>query len=850
MKTISLLLLCLTGLQLSAQEQSQIPKISSQITEYFNYHKHTKVFLTTDKSHYKPGETIWLSAFLSNLNNQPIAEVNGSLHVKLFDKKGNTIVQETFKTNVYPISGDLEIPEDIATDQYFLVAYTSLPDSPDEIFLSPIKIDPEFSDQWVAETELKDSVSISGQKNELLLVLREISGDKKKNTLLRYEVLNGTKVIDKGKLKTDNDGKATIPFIISGETDGNPFRIMLTDIKDEWRHEVFIPTNIDPIIIKFYPEGGNLTTGIATKIGFTAFNKWGLPIDIVGTLTNQDDKPVTMVKTFVKGLGQFPVNNDGTQKLKLVITGKTGTGQSFTIPAPDSNGMSLSIARMDADFISTNLAFADKQKHSVSLMLSQGNKIYWAADMEIAGIGRIKIPTENLPQGINLLSAFTETGTLLAERIVFQKEKNELKISVQPAKTSLQTTDSMKVKIRITDSRDELLSGHFAISVSDLMRQSTLQQQINEYIPVSSELETPFSLVSGNMILFDNFLIANRIKGFYWDKIRQFKPENISDPNSVNNEITGEVTDKSGNKVNKAKVSLVNNKNMQLLTTITNAEGVFSFTNIGKGKSEDYTAKATDQEGKRELNITFRKNMDGLISDYVSQMATKYGLSHKDKIASASYFENNSFLFPKTPSPVKTNATAYESQRKLLSGSTNLLDVIKSVKPFRLVNNQIVFFGSENSLNFQGGALIVLDGQQMGTDVSALSNLSTTEIDHFTVSTNPMDIQRYTGLNSVGLIEIFLKNGKYRTTEPMEKSKNKYDGLYRISNTFPTEPVNPKRDVRTTLLWIPDQKIDSSGEFWFTITAGKVISDFEINVQGISDNGQMGSGKAVFSVTK
>lgn len=857
MKTLTFLIFMLAGMQLMAQEQSPIPKISQQITDYFNFYQQEKVFVTLDKTHYKPGETIWFSAFVADANNQVVADENGQLFVKLFDNKGNAVVQEIFKKNGNPIPGDILIPEDISADQYYLVAYTSLQHNPEEIFSTPIKIDPEYSNQWVAETAFKDSLSISGQKNDIYIILREISGDVNKNTQLRYEIQNGNDVIEKGKLKTDESGKATISFIIPAKTNGEPFMCVLSDNKNEWQHEIFLPTNIDPLIIKFYPEGGNIIPGTPTKIGFTAFNKWGLPVDVEGSLVDQEGKTISLVKSFTKGLGLFPVNIDETKKIKLVLSEKTGMGQTYVIPSPDPNGLSLSVVKSDADFISANLIFADKQKHKFSLMITQGSKMFWAADMEIDGLGRIKIPTDNLPKGINLLSVFSNTGTLLAERIVYKDEQKELKLEISPSQKNLQSNEQLKVKISLTGENSQPLSGIMAISVTDLMRKEYNDKQIKEYITVDSELETPFSLISGvikdrlgNSALLDVYLISNRIKGFHWDKIRQFNAGNTSESNSANKGISGEVTDKGGNKVIKAKVSLVNNKNMQLLSTTTNDEGIFSFPNLNKSNWDDFSAKATDQDGKRELNIVLRKDMEGQISDYIQQLAVKCRLGEIDRVADANYFENNSFLFSKPTKQNKPNTSALDNQRKMLSSTTNLLDVIKTIKPFKLMNNQIVFFGSENSLNYQSGALLVLDGQQLGTDVSSIQNISTTEIDHINVSTNPMDIQRYTGLNSVGVVEIFLKNGTSRTQEATVENKNKYNGIYRIPNTFSTDPVNSKRDIRTTLLWIPDQKINETGEFEFTLTAGKIVSDFIIDVQGISDNGDMVSGKATFSVVK
>lgn len=859
MKTLTLLIcIVLSGMALPAQEQSPVPKISGQISNYFSDFPREKIFVMTDKVHYKPGETIWFSAVVTNAGNQPALNGSRELYVRLYDKKGNPVVQDIFRLKDGFAPGDLSIPDDLGEDSYYLVTYTSVQTLLDEISMCTLKIDPLYTNQCVAEIVAKDSISVSGQKNELFVILRTISGDIRKNTPVRYQLLNGTEIIAREKLKTDGQGKVTIPVNIPAKTNGDPFTCVLTDARESWKHEVFLPTDLDQVVLHFYPEGGHLLKGTPAKIGFTAFNKWGIPVDIEGSVLDQQGKPVTMVKTITKGLGLFSFVQEGNQKYKLQITGKTGRNQSFDLPAPNQDGLALSVLKTDGGFISANLTFADKQKHSVAATITHGTNMYWAADMEIDGIGRIKVPVENLPHGINLLSVFSKEGTLLADRLVFQDKKEDLKIEVQPDKNSLQPNQKMAVKVSLKDENGQPIAGSIMVSVTDKFSNRPAKSKIEECLLIGSELENPLSLITsavndkiGNSTLMDLFLIANRTKAFDWDKIIPFKTGNSTEPNTRNNGISGFVTDKKGNKMHKAKVSLLNNKSMQLFTTTTNVDGRFTFQSLNAANIGDFSAKATDPNGKKEFSVVYDQNFDAKISNLVTHFALKNSLLHHDQIVDETYFKNNPDLFLKAPRINKPNTSGIDNQRKLLMASTSLLDVIKTIKPYKILNNQIVFVGSENSINYQGGALIVLDGQQLGTDISLIQNISPMEVDHLNVSTNPMDIQRYTGLNSVGVIEIFLKNAKI-TEQPTsrESTANRYDGVYRIPNEFQAEPAGQKNDARTSLVWIPLAKTDKNGRFEFWVTSGKVISDFEIEVQGITDNGRMGSGKAIFSVTK
>jgi hypothetical protein len=113
-----------------------------------------------------------------------------------------------------------------------------------------------------------------------------------------------------------------------------------------------------------------------------------------------------------------------------------------------------------------------------------------------------------------------------------------------------------------------------------------------------------------------------------------------------------------------------------------------------------------------------------------------------------------------------------------------------------------------------------------------------------------MDIQKYTGLNTIGVIEIFMKRGNKPEVAIQKENTSKYENGFRIPNIFPAESTNLKNDQRTTLQWIPNQKVDETGQLEFTVTAGKVLTGFLIDVHGVSVNGLTNSGTAEFSVVK
>lgn len=786
MKILCLLIALLaTGLLLPAQEQVIVPKITQRLTSYMSAHPTEKIFVATDKTNYRPGETIWFRVLVTDDNLQPISEESNKLYVKLFDARGAIRADGLFKLKKGRSACDITLPKDLAKGVCFLCVYTSASVNSEDISVTKLVVDPSYGNQWMAESSLKDSISVAGEKNELYVVLKELTGAVQKNTTIRYQLLNGQEVIQKGKLKTDGTGKLTIPFVLPVRSNGAPFVCQLSDNREEWVKELFLPTNLDSVYVSFFPEGGSMVPGAVSKIGFTAFNKWGMPVDIEGNLQNQHGQAIP-VRTFTRGLGLMAIETKAGEKYTLKMNGKSGQSQSFPLPEINPEGVALSVRKVDADFITTAINFPDEQKHQVALTVTRGGTVYWSAEPEINKSAGIRIPVKDLPHGINLLSLFSVKGQLLASRLLYVEKFQELNIKVQPEKVSVKTGETATIKVQLTDETGKPIDGNISIAVADRARLAQKQPQINEEMQLCAFLETPFELISSAFkgkitqnTLLDVFLITNRLKHFDWSKI---------------------VSDNQDNARNQ----------------------------------------------KAAGNLLLETRLGTLMELY----AKRENWIYREKAPDPGYLSANAMLFAKAPKVVKSNTISLDHQRKMLESASGILDVVKTMKQFRIINNQIVFSGSENSINYQGGALIVLDGQMLGTDISNINSISPMDVDHINVSTNAMDIQKYTGLNSVGVIEIYTK----RATAPVEvkvtEVVEKYENGYRIPNIFPATPASPKNDLRTTLCWIPFQEVNITGQFEFTLKASSVSADFVVDIIGISNDGRLGSGKAVFSVTR
>lgn len=171
-------------------------------------------------------------------------------------------------------------------------------------------------------------------------------------------------------------------------------------------------------------------------------------------------------------------------------------------------------------------------------------------------------------------------------------------------------------------------------------------------------------------------------------------------------------------------------------------------------------------------------------------------IHHSNFTEEVYYLANNPVLIEKLneQKKVKKSDPLYKQQ---LRNGVALRDVIKNMKQYDVIGDKIVFLGARNSLNYQGGALIVLDGIKLGESIGILNQINPYDIEEIFISTNAGDIHRYTGLNSVGIIEIKTKRG----ISPENEDAADYDKEFQSPDYSKNE--NTEDDLRTTIFYAP-----------------------------------------------
>jgi hypothetical protein len=181
------------------------------------------------------------------------------------------------------------------------------------------------------------------------------------------------------------------------------------------------------------------------------------------------------------------------------------------------------------------------------------------------------------------------------------------------------------------------------------------------------------------------------------------------------------------------------------------------------------------------------------------------------------------------------------------------MDLIYEIKPYKMVDGKIVFMSlGPNTLLNQQGAAIAIDGVYRGTDPTVLKTIMRVDIDKVYVSTNPNDIARYTGLNSIGIIEVYTKAAS--SAKKMLSETNDQVLTERVFQN-PEDPgsgTNGKQKsiLPKTFFWRPEVLTDAAGKATITYFNGGIPGEVVVTVEGISTSGQAVSGSVVYRVGK
>ena len=833
-------LICLVSLAFG-QESDFISQLKTKLLLYRTQKTDQVIVVQTDKMLYRPGETIWMKGYVADAITHLLSLKSLEFVVQLTDNKGVIVTEGKYLLKNGVVDCSFQISVDQPTGIYYLIAYTPEMEvlGVKSVFRKELAIGrPEHLDM-VSHLEYSKPFFTPERKETATFRLKDFSGKPISGKKFEYQMIYEGRELLSGKGKTGVNGAGEIVFFTPSPQNGSAMMVSLDILSGTDKLNLIsqIPLESEKISIAFFPDGGKLVPGIPQMIVYEAKDQLGNPVNIKAEVINDQGKIVTSTATLYPGLGVFSLLNGANKGMKMRVISDIGRGQETLLPSLSPGCMSITVKKNDGKNISLLLGRSPKSGLAKFIIVAASNgEMVWASDFELEQSGVINVPLDHFLSEFAAVAVFSETGMLVAQRLIYTGKTQSLNVTFSPNKSVYKKGEEGEIRVKITGSDGRAVKAELAVSLADHYAFPASSTDIG-FLNYGLDKPYPFSepVDKVNRVALDYYLATNRLKGFDWDQIIAIDPAKTLNIRMGEMRISGKVLDAKDLPVPNALVSLTNSL-LQQFNARSDQHGEFVVVLPVSVDKNNLSASATDGTGKGNYRVKLNKSFkDELVNHLNNASITNWQIL--DQLSESNYFKENPDYFKSNASSKVRNSDKKIREpywKKYLNSNSNLLEILKTIRPYELMGGKIIFRGG-NSINYQDGALIVIDGQKMGTDASQLSTINPQDVEDIQILLDPIDMSRYTSLNSVGVIEIKTRRGKVENESSQLPDR-------RIENTTksfkPMAIGNEKYDLKTTLQWIPVLFTDEKGEATISFRTGGIKSNFILEIAGFTDRGQ------------
>lgn len=457
-----------SGIGVTTFENEFVQSLKEKFRKFHENAPQDRIHVQTDKSFYKPGETVWFTAHLRDAATLKPSANSDIVHVELITPKGSTAKHFKIVAKEGNAQGDFDL-SGFTGGIYKIKAYTEWQKNDENALL----FEKEITVQAVVMPRLKMKIDFEkkayGKGDEVVAKLELTTNENKPlaNKKIKFKAqLSGVDFEEKS-VTTDAAGKVSLKFNLPKDlktTDG----IINALIDFEGSTESVsrsIPIVLNEIKMEFFPEGGDMVTGMASRVAFRALNEFDKAADVEGIIVNSKGAFVKEFTSYHMGMGAVEFTPQAGETYKARITKPEGILNQFELPEALKAGYIMKVNNT-ADRMNINVnSFREEQ---LSVVVQQRGKMLFAKSFNgLKGDNLVSVPTNNFPIGVAQVTLFDAKGIARAERLVFTNKGKQLNISVTTDKQQYQPREKVVMNIRVTDEDGLPVPGNFSLSVVD-----------------------------------------------------------------------------------------------------------------------------------------------------------------------------------------------------------------------------------------------------------------------------------------------------------------------------------------------------------------------------------------------
>lgn len=244
--------------------------------------------------------------------------------------------------------------------------------------------------------------------------------------------------------------------------------------------------------LQFFPEGGDLVTGLKSKMGIKLTDNSGNGLSLEGNLVEDNGQPVAVFRTFDFGLGIVSFTPEPGKKYSAEIKVNDIT-QTYPIPEIKSNGYNLSIGNLGKS-IEVKVQVSPGENLEGAFLIGHlrgGIFLQQVFTPEHSDGFTYQLSTANLPDGVAQFTLFKADGEPICERLTFiDNPSDELVVKLNVDREQYKARQKVSMDIDLKDNTGRPVIADLSLAITDLsaVTDSPTAENIKSWLLLNSDL--------------------------------------------------------------------------------------------------------------------------------------------------------------------------------------------------------------------------------------------------------------------------------------------------------------------------------------------------------------------------
>ena len=612
--------------------------------------------------------------------------------------------------------------------------------------------------------------------------------------------------------------------------------------------------------IDFFPEGGNLVSGLTSKVAVKASDRSGIGLAVTGVVYDHEDNEVAEFTTSNSGYAYFFLTPDPTKSYFARVE-LDGLIEKYHLPKVRQTGLVLSANTSETGSLTISIDYTKDFQEDLYLIVHTRGIIKKILSIDLKQETHI-IKANELSEGISHITILSSDFTPLSERLVFKYPDISEPINLSIDQKAYNRREKVDLALELNENWHKDDSAFLSVSVSHSAVSSGHTGNIVSNLLLTSDLKgsipTPWIYFDPNNRLraeqLDLVMLTNGWRRFEWDTVKLMDNTQLKYPAEINAPILSGRVNK--NKNGKLPISLQMNflsRASVMNSHDLNAEGLFHFEVPFRINNEKvYFFVHRDTLPADQVSIISPFDIGYIdIGNFNNRFAPEsrtYLETLNANIQISQVYRNTTHINGISAVIQQTNTPFYgtpdylynlDDYTRFETVADLFLEIIRTVAIRD--NNKMSGFYVVNDGLLPGGALTLIDGVPI-FDPDYVLNFDPLKIEKIAVINDEYSMG---SIDYHGVIEFTTYQGDFDQQELPEYLVEKvYHGLQRArvfyAPNYSSDQGRLERipDYRNTLYWNPLVKINGLSNVDLQFFTSDDIGLYQIEVNGITSKGQ------------